>query len=232
MKYLIIISFLSCFALQSQVLSFADVNTQDQALVRLKEGNQRFVENKISAPRRGDERRRETVPSQKPFCTILSCSDSRVPVEIIFDQGIGDLFVVRVAGNVANEDEIGSMEYSTDHLNTDLIVVLGHKNCGAVKEALSEAHVNGEIVNIIKSINPAVRKTLKQYTGLKGQQLFDEAVRQNVWQAIEDIFRTSSSISTHVQAGAVKVVGAVYDLESGRVEWLGEHPDQKVFLEK
>lgn len=218
-------SLLIFLLVQIPSLSFADVSTADQSLRRLKEGNQRYSENKIEAPRRGPERREQTKSSQTPFCTLLSCSDSRVPVEIIFDQGVGDIFVVRVAGNVANTNEIGSMEYSVEHLDSHLIVVLGHTNCGAVKAALTDAHVGGSISHIVDSILPAVQKARKNHPDLKEKELLNKAVEQNVWQSIEDIYRMSPEIAARVKAGELKIVGAIYDIESGKVEWLGEHPE-------
>lgn len=205
--------------------SAAPAITPDQALKTLKDGNARYIAGKSLNLRRDAKRRAETVSGgQHPFAVILSCSDSREPVEILFDQGIGDLFVVRVAGNVADIDELGTMEYGADHLGAPLIVVLGHSKCGAVTAVVKGEHVHGNIPMLVDNIIPAAAKSKAK--NLKGDDLIADAVKSNVMQSIEDTFKKSDALRERVAGGKLKIVGGVYDLEKGTVEWMGEHPDQ------
>jgi carbonic anhydrase len=201
--------------------------TADQALTLLKEGNGRFVADKEDHPNQGFTARAQTsAKGQTPFACVLSCSDSRAPVEILFDRGIGDIFVIRVAGNVANIDEIASMEYGTDHLNVPLLVVLGHSQCGAVTAVAQKAEAHGNIPYLLKSIIPAVETAKKQDPKASGETLVNLAIKANIWQAIEDIFKNSPVIGGRVKDGKLKVIGASYQLDTGKVTWLGEHPNQ------
>lgn len=203
----------------------------DDALAKLKEGNARFSGGTVAHPNCDPARRSLTAAQgQAPFVTILSCSDSRVPVELLFDTGIGDVFVVRVAGNVADTDEIGSMEYGVDHLGTPLLVVLGHTKCGAVTATVQEAQVEGHIPSLIGKIEPAVEKAKADHPSLGRDALVEEAIKANVWQAIEDTLSQSEIIRKRAIAGKVKVVGALYDIEKGTVNFLGPHPDQAKIL--
>jgi carbonic anhydrase len=203
----------------------------DEALKMLKEGNERYLSGKPQYPQQGRERRALTAgQGQHPFATVLSCSDSRVPVELIFDRGIGDLFVVRVAGNVAAVDELGSMEYATDHLGTPIVVVMGHSQCGAVTAVVQNAKLHGNVAALIKPIQPAVARAKADNPGAGEEDLINAAIKANVWQAIEDIFQKSPEIKGLVKAGKVKVMGALYELDTGRVQWLGPHPDQEKHL--
>jgi carbonic anhydrase len=205
--------------------------TANEAIRRLRDGNTRYVLGKSIHPDSGAARRRATSEhGQHPFATVLGCSDSRVPVELLFDQGIGDLFVVRVAGNVCNLDEAGSIEYGTDHLGTPLLVVLGHTQCGAVTAVATGAELHGNIAPLAGSIRPAVAKAQETHPELRGADLIPAAIEANVWQAIEDLLRRSPLVSSRVREEKLKIVGAIYDLESGRVKWLGEHPRQKSLL--
>ena len=206
--------------------------TPDQALTALKDGNARFVDAKTSAPRRDAARRAETVKNgQHPVATLIACSDSREPVEIIFDQGIGDLFVVRVAGNVANTDEIGSAEYGTSHLGAPLLIVLGHTECGAVTAVATHAEVHGSIPALVAPIQPAVDKAQKEHPDLKGKELVPAAIEANVFQSIEDLLKHSEMTRKLVAGNKLRIEGAVYDLSTGSVKWLGAHPQQKTLLE-
>lgn len=153
-----------------------------------------------------------------------------MPVEAIFDQGIGDLFVVRVAGNVADEDEIGTLEYGVEHLGTGLIVVLGHIKCGAVTAVVDGAHVTPHIAKLVDNIVPAVEATKQQQPDARGARLVRMAIRANVRQSMQDLLTRSEVISTAVKSGNLQIVGGVYDLQSGAIEWLGEHPQQTAFL--
>lgn len=197
----------------------------DEAIQRLKDGNGRFAAGKSSHPNVTAARREETVKGgQHPFACVLACSDSRVPVERLFDQGFGDLFVIRVAGNVANVDEIGSIEYGADHLGAPIVLVLGHTHCGAVTAVATGAEAHGNIATLVENIRPAVASAQKKHPDVHGKDLVPTAIEANVWQSIDDLFKNSPVIRKRVQEGRVKVVGAVYDLATGQVKWLGEHP--------
>lgn len=205
----------------------APAMSADDALRLLKEGNSRFIATSVQHPNQDVARRNSTAAKgQQPFATILSCSDSRVPVEVLFDRGVGDIFVIRVAGNVANADETGSMEYAVDHLGTPLLVVLGHTKCGAVTAVVKSEDLHGNIIPIGKAIFPAVAAARAGNPNSPAEALLNEAIKANVWQAIEDVFRTSPAIVGKVKAGKLKVEGAVYDIESGNVTWMGKHPKQ------
>jgi carbonic anhydrase len=201
--------------------------TADQALATLQAGNARFAAGKAENPRSTLERVKETADrGQFPIVTILSCSDSRVPVERIFDQGVGDMFVVRVAGNVADTDEIGTIEYGTAHLSTPLVVVLGHTACGAVTAVATDAEAEGNLASLLDHIRPAVDKAREEFPDKSAKDLVPAATKNNIWQSIEDILTTSDVVANEVKDGKVKIVGALYDISTGKVEWMGPHPDE------
>jgi carbonic anhydrase len=203
----------------------------DEALARLKEGNDRYLADKPRYPHQGRERRAITAgQGQHPFATVLACADSRVPVELIFDQGIGDLFVVRVAGNVAQTDEIGSIEYAVDHLATPLVLVLGHTQCGAVTAVVENAKLPPHIANLVAPIRPAAAKAKAENPDAAPEALIGAAIRANVLQAMEDLLQRSSIVKAGVRAKKTRVVGALYEIDTGQVQWLGPHPDQDKWL--
>jgi carbonic anhydrase len=205
----------------------------EAALLRLKEGNLRFRTGVSVHPNLDRARLAETAgKGQAPFATILGCSDSRVPCEIVFDQGVGDLFVVRVAGNVCNVDETGSLEYGIGHLGTSLLVVLGHEKCGAVTAVASGAELEGSIPQLVESIRPAVADAKRLHPGLSPDALVPFALRANVIRSIEDLLRRSATARRLVREDKVLIVGAVYDLETGEVTWLGPHPRQATLLKE
>lgn len=205
----------------------------DQAINALKEGNARYVGNTAKHPNQNQERRSLTVSQgQHPFASVLSCSDSRVPVEILFDSGIGDLFVIRVAGNVADIDETGSIEYGVDHLGTSVLLVLGHSRCGAVTAVVQNAQVHGNIPPLVDNIGPAVAKARAAHPELSGDAVIDEAIKANVLQAMDDVFKLSEVVRNKAKDGSVKVIGAIYDLETGKINWLGSHPEQDQLIAK
>ncbi len=209
----------------------APAMSADEALALLKEGNERYVSSQAQHPNQGIKSRISTATKgQQPFAAILSCSDSRVPVEVLFDRGVGDIFVIRVAGNVANTDETGSIEYAVDHLGTPVFIVLGHTNCGAVSAVVKGADLHGNIIPIRNAIFTAVSTAKTNHPSATGEKLIDEAIRTNVWQAIEDVFRTSPITVARVKSGKLKVEGAVYDIETGAVTWMGPHPKQADLL--
>jgi carbonic anhydrase len=197
----------------------------DEALRMLKEGNERFVEGRTEGPNRCHERRKLTSrEGQNPFAAVLACADSRVPVKILFDRGVGDIFTVRVAGNVAGEGITGSLEYAVGHLGVRLLVVLGHSSCGAVEAALSEGTHSACVSKILEKITPALAKTLGGNVRLTGKELADEVARNNVWHQAEDIYSSNQTIRDAVDSGHLTIMAAFYDLTTGRVEWMGQYP--------
>ncbi len=204
--------------------------TPEEALTKLKDGNARYAVGKPTHPNQDVARRSGVVQRQTPFVTVLSCADSRVPVELLFDQGIGDTFVARVAGNVSDTDEVGTIEYGVGHLNTPLLVVLGHTGCGAVKAVLEGAQVHGSIPALVDNIAPAVAQARTANPSASLTSLLREAVAVNVQVSIDDLFKRSAEVRELVKTGKLKVVGAVYSLESGEVNWLGTHPEQARLL--
>jgi len=224
---LFFISFLfNVFSLQGQTTL-----TPDEIIAKLTEGNERFMSDQRMYPNLNQDRRTETAENgQHPYVTVITCSDSRVPVENIFDAGIGDIFVIRVAGNVVNKNEAGSIEYGVDHLHTPLFVVLGHTHCGAVTAAATHAEVHGNIPHLIESIEPAVAKA-KEELGENTEDLVPLSIKNNVWQSIEDLLTMSHTTIELVKENKLKIVGAIYHIEDGKIEWLGEHPHQHELLE-
>jgi carbonic anhydrase len=186
-------------------------NQADGALQRLVEGNGRYVASKLTHPNQGAERRMEVSKGQSPFAIIVGCSDSRIPPEIVFDQGLGDLFVVRVAGNVLEDIGMGSIEYAVDHLGVSLVVVLGHGKCGAVSATVQGGHAPGHIGAIVKAISPALEKA----KGLAGD-LTDNTIKVNAQLMVEQIKSSAPILSGKVSEGALKVAGAYYDIERGK----------------
>lgn len=211
----------------------ARTDLAEQALRMLQEGNQRFVSGRPVHPNADVFRIRDTGEhGQHPFATIVTCADSRVAVERLFDRGVGDLFVVRVAGNVSDPNQNGSVEYACEHLGTRLVVVMGHTRCGAVKAAVEGGHGDpgSNIGSLLDNIAPAVQSVRAAYPDLTGDELVDAAVRENVWRSVEDLLRGTPSLRGRVESGEVRVVGAVYDVASGAVEWMGQHPAQSGLL--
>ncbi len=201
------------------------------AIEKLKAGNLRFLEGRSVHPRLDEGVRYNTgTEGQKPFATVMACSDSRVPVEILFDQGIGDLFVIKVAGNVSDVDEIGSIEYGIAHLSTPVMVVLGHTHCGAVTAVTMNDKVHGNIPALVDNIVPAVKKAEAKYNFYKGEDLIPYAIEENVWQSVSDLFYFSKDARELVAKGKLAVIGAIYDIETGKVRWLGQHPHQAELL--
>jgi len=181
------------------------IDDPDVALQMLKEGNERFLKGNLTEKTDYKEERDALDNEQDPFAVILACSDSRVAPEIFFDQKLGDLFVIRNAGNVADTEGLGSVEYAIEHLKTKLVVVCGHRHCGAVTAAYSGGNFSPNVRRIVELIKPAVEK---------GGDL-DKVIRNNVEVMVEKV--KSDVIVRHL---GVKVVGAYYDIHSGAVEWL------------
>ncbi len=183
----------------------------DAALQKLVEGNQRFIQHQPQYPDQSAARVQEVAQAQHPFATILSCADSRVPAELLFDQGIGDLFDVRIAGNIATPEAIGSIEYAVTLLGTPVLMVLGHERCGAVTAAVQNETLPGEISTFVKAILPAVKR-VKDQPG----DAVDNAVVANVKYQIEQLQR-SPLLAERLQSGELKIVGGRYDLDTGTV---------------
>lgn len=207
----------------------------DEAILMLKDGNARFVSDVSEYPNSGSARMALTSSQgQHPFACILACADSRVPVELILDRGIGDVFVVRVAGNVLGLSERGSVEYAVDVLGAPLFVVLGHTKCGAVKAVFQGGLLGGNLRALSEKILPAVEEVKKNSGSLENlsheAQLMDESARVNVWNTIEDALLSSEAIRKKVTSQECKVIGALYDIDSGLVDWMGPHPRQKQLL--
>ncbi len=194
----------------------------EDSLKLLKEGNARFVQMNLQHPNQNIPKRVNTaINGQKPFAIVLACSDSREPVEMIFDRGIGDIFVVRVAGNVAMDSSvIGSMEYGAKHLDVPLLVILGHTDCGAVKAGLSNSTEDGKIYDIQNKIRLVVEKTKSENPNLNNSDLLYHVTKNNVFQAKTDILTGSQIIKELVDEGKLRIVPAVYDIKTGKVEWM------------
>ncbi|MEH2355299.1 carbonic anhydrase [Nostoc sp.] len=183
----------------------------DAALQKLIEGNQRFVDHHPQYPDQSELRLHEVAQAQHPFATILSCADSRVPAEIVFDQGIGDIFDVRIAGNIATHEAIGSIEYAVVLLGSPLLMVMGHERCGAVTAAVQKESLPGDISTFVKAIKPALKR-VKDQPG----DAVENAVVANVQYQIERLQR-SKLLTKQVESGKLKIVGGRYDLDTGRV---------------
>jgi carbonic anhydrase len=176
------------------------------------EGNQRFVQGRLTGPHRSADRRTELAQGQRPIATILSCADSRVPAELLFDQGLGDLFNVRVAGNIVTPEVLGSLEYAVELLETPLLMVLGHERCGAVTAAVNAQPVPGHIGDFLDELQAAVRQTQNR----PGDPI-DNAVTANIQIQIQQILKQSTLISQRQINGQVTVIGGRYDLDTGLV---------------
>ncbi|CAD5939128.1 carbonic anhydrase [Planktothrix agardhii] len=181
--------------------------TPEEALKQLLEGNQRFIENKRKSPNQTLTRVQEVAQGQAPFAAILSCADSRVPSEIIFDRGFGDLFVVRNAGNIATPEEIGSLEFGTLVLGAKVLMVIGHQSCGAVKATIAGNAVPGQIASILDAIKPAI----------KPNQTLEESTIANVKLGISRL-QASPVISQLIKDGKLKIAGGYYNLETGMIK--------------
>ena len=200
----------------------------DKVLQMLKDGNERFYTGNATYPHT-DAARLEQAGTEDQgdhaFATVITCSDSRVPVELIFDAGVMDIFVIRVAGNVADTDETGSIEYGLAHVNTPVLVVLGHTQCGAVTAVTQAVHGEGHqlernIPPLVDNIIPAVKRAITMHPKAPDDEVISYAIEENVWQSIEDLFMTSPASRKFVNQGKVKVVGAIYDVAIGKVTWL------------
>ncbi len=201
-----------------------------EALTRLRDGNQRFVSENLAVATKVDEARRsELVGGQEPFAIILGCSDSRVPAEMVFDQGLGDLFVIRVAGNIVAPSQVGSVEFAAKHFGARLVVVLGHSNCGAVLATLQELERPSEtrspnLRSIVDRIRPSVQPLLDTELAKNKDELVQHAVRANISYSADHLRHGSEILEKQIQREGLIVVGAEYSLESGVVDFFDGVP--------
>lgn len=196
--------------------------TPEMAFEILKEGNQRFVNN-LKANRNLLQQVNETSSGQFPFATILSCMDSRTSAELIFDQGLGDIFSIRIAGNVLNEDILGSMEFATKVVGTKIILVLGHTKCGAIVGACNHVEL-GNLTKLLEKITPAIdgeTSTTSDRTG-SNESFVNHVTENNVHLTIAKIKQDSPIIAELEQAGVIKIAGGLYDVETGKVTFYEE----------
>jgi carbonic anhydrase len=191
--------------------------TAQVALQELKVGNERYTLEHLEHPHEGAKRRIEVSTAQHPFAIILGCADSRVIPELIFDQGVGDLFVVRLAGNIADDAVIASIEYAIEHLGSRLVVVLGHENCGAVKAVIDHETSDGKINSLVDYIEPALELAQRQ-TG----QLLTNTIKSHT-RRMTEVLRTDEPILAHeTKVGNVMILPAYYHLDTGKVDFLDE----------
>ncbi len=194
-----------------------------QALERLKQGNRRFVASlRDEQPLTSPVRRNELVAEQQPFAIILGCSDSRVPAEIVFDQGVGDLFVIRVAGNVVAPSQVGSVEFAAERFGTQLVVVLGHSMCGAIQATLEELgrptdRQSPNLRSIVDRVRPAVEPLLETELAMSPDTLLKQAIRANIRASASHLRHGSRILEQLIQQRRVSVVGAEYSVETGEV---------------
>ncbi len=208
-----------------------DMFSPNQAMEMLRVGNNRYANNSPLRPHQDSERRIRTASEgQRPYAAILSCSDSRIPVEIICDRGVGDVFVVRVAGNVVGPDQMGSLEYAVGHLRIPALVIMGHTNCGLMKAAVEKGLLEGNMREMSERLLPSVHKARMHCPVPEGDGLVDLASRHNVWHTIEQTLRTSSLVSEMVQKGILNLIGAFYHIDTGIIEWMGRHDRERDIL--
>jgi carbonic anhydrase len=206
------------------------MNSALDSLERLREGNRRFMsqaESRIAVE--SQARRNELVAGQEPFAVVLGCSDSRVPAEIIFDQGLGDLFVIRVAGNIAAPSQVESVEFAVSRLGTRLVVVLGHSNCGAVQATLEalerpEEDRPTDLGAIIGRVRPSVEPLLKTDLRRNREELVSSAVRENIRASADHLRQRSPVLTSMVDAEGLLIVGAEYSLKTGFVDFFDGWP--------
>jgi carbonic anhydrase len=196
-----------------------------EALERLKEGNKRYVSGAVESPRSPDHAQRESLAkNQSPFAIIHGCSDSRVPAEMVFDQGLGDLFVIRVAGNIVAPSQIGSIEFAAEQFGTRLVVVMGHSQCGAVIASLNQleqpTHMRSPNLGfIVKSIQPCVEPLLESDFGDDRSALISAAVRANIRASVDQLRNGSNILKSLSDEEGLLIVGAEYSLETGVVDF-------------
>jgi len=211
----------------SQTSSGSELDPHQHPLATLKAGNLRFRSGPPPHPHMDAARRHDTAAhGQHPYAAVVACSDSRVPVEDLMGAGIGDIFVIRVAGNVCMTDETGSVDYAIAHLHVPLVVVLGHTGCGAVTAAVKHSPEHGCIMPLLTHIEEVVDQVGQDQPNLDGNELIAATIEANVWRSVEDMIRHSSSMRNALCNGQARLEGAIYNLDTGEVKWLGPHPKQ------
>ncbi|HWP93170.1 MAG TPA: carbonic anhydrase [Thermodesulfobacteriota bacterium] len=191
----------------------------DEALQRLIEGNKLYASGRPGHPHQTEERRIEVASGQKPIAVVLGCSDSRVPPEVIFDQGLGDLFVVRVAGNIVDSAVQGSIEYAVAELGVPLIVVLGHQRCGAVKATVEIVEKGGQLPGQIEAIADRIKPAVESVKHLPGD-ILNNSIKANVEMVVGQLKNSEPILAKRIKEGKLKVVGATYGLDNGIVNFL------------
>jgi carbonic anhydrase len=207
---------IACSAVAALAAPAAPGVDPGKALQELLDGNQRYVAGRMEHPNQSAARRKELVPGQHPFASVLACSDARTPPSVIFDRGLGDLFVVRVAGNVASEITIESLDYAVTHLGTRLVMVLGHQRCGAVIAAVEGHEEPGDVGPMLRELAPAARAAKK----MKGDTVAN-AVRENVLMIVKKL-ENDERLAAMVKRGDVRIVGGIYDLTSGKITLIAD----------
>jgi carbonic anhydrase len=218
-RFLAITLLLSALAISAIASEEKSGVSSEQAIQKLMEGNARFVSGNVTHPDQSTDRRTELVSEQHPFVIIVGCSDSRVLPEIIFDQGLGDVFVVRTAGEVMDNVTLASIEYAVEHLNVPLIVVLGHDSCGAVTAVIKDEEVLGHLGSLVNFIQPAVDEAKVEGNE---KQLLNNSINNNVKNVVKELNTSKPILSEKVKEGELKVVGACYHLDNGTIEILEE----------
>jgi carbonic anhydrase len=208
-------AFFSLFASMAAVHKTTPGVPAERALKELLDGNKRYVAAKLRHPHQGVPRRVSIARGQHPIAVVIGCGDSRVPPELVFDQGLGDLFVLRIVGHIVDDAILGSIEYAVEHLGAGLVVVLGHERCGGVDAAVKGGDTPGHLSALIAAIAPAVESV----RGKPGD-LLDNAVRANVGRVAQQLRSAEPILAARVKAGKLRVVGTRYDLDTGVVELL------------
>ncbi len=214
--------------------------TPKEALEELINGNERYINDlSVHFEENAIRRQHTAIHGQYPIATVLSCSDSRMPVETLLDQGNGDIFVVRVAGNIVGNQVLGSIDYSITVLNVPLVLVLGHTQCGAVDSAVESVYEKNDFpLNIRRHLTPLL---LLAYQECSGHAIPDDdkltdlkrtVTFENVWKEMGEIIRSSAIVRERIKAKTLMIAGAVYDIQSGEVEWLGEHRELEALLQE
>lgn len=231
---------ISCIlSLNTSIKAFSNKPTPDEAIQMLKEGNKRFVHGESIHPNLNFARIRQAGKVNQrdhAYTTIVACSDSRVPVELLFDAGIMDIFVIRVAGNVVGINEAGSIEYGLAHVKTPVLLVLGHTQCGAVTAVThsiqgAKHSFEENIQNLVSDIKPAVKRAIHDHPGIHGDDIIPFSVEENVLESIKNLFMMSPTARDLVKNGSVKVVGAIYDVSTGRVRWMPESTVERILVQ-
>ena len=206
--------------------------TATEALQQLKEGNQRFVHSKLRKVKdlTNRDRRSEVIDVHEPFAIVLGCSDARVPLEIVFDHGLGHLFVIRVAGNIVAPSQMGSIEFAAERFGTRLVVVLGHSKCGAIKATVEPLETPDEIhspnlASIIDRIRPSVEPLFATGSDRDHDELLHDAMLANVRASVDQLRHGSAILENLVQNHDLQIVGAEYSIETGQVDFLDNLPD-------